>query len=290
MKPGDKGDDVRELQTALQAAADPLPRYGSDGHFGSETTAAVGGYCEDQGIPYDGGEVPNEALVRLGLADPDPGDVRVYDLRGEATDPHPKSRTSGGLTIRRDPSRIVGVVLHQTAVEFGYPSKDPTDAGLARRSLTVACHAMAFDGFCTLAAPSSWHIYHADGLNSTTVGLEVDGNYPGLIGWDVSNSHEITELTERRIDSARQAMRLLVESARADGCPIEFIYAHRQSDSWRRADPGEELWRRVVTDYAVPVLGLKTEPARSWPDPQGVESRHGKPIPQSWDVEGVGRY
>jgi hypothetical protein len=64
--------------------------------------------------------------------------------------------------------------------------------------------------------------------------------------------------------------------------PIEYIHAHRQSSGTRRSDPGEELWQKVVLEFAVPVLGLKTEPSRVLKD--------GRPIPESWDLDGSGAY
>lgn len=297
MKPGDRGDGVRKLQQALRDAADPLPRYGVDGDFGGETIEALREFCSREGLTWEGGPVPGPVLVELGLAKPAPASVpasagvRVFDLRAEASDPHPKSRKSAsGKTVRRPPHQIDSIVLHQTAVKFARPSSDPSDLGLARRALRVACHGMAFDGIFALAAPLDMHIYHGDGFNGRSLGLEVDGNYPGLIGGRSTNKHPLTPVTEGTILAAREGMRLLVERALEIGAVIRYVYAHRQGDSWRRADPGEELWRKVVLEYAVPVLKLRTRPALSIPDPQGDPSRHGMPIPKRWDPDGVGDY
>lgn len=290
MQPGDRGDAIRDLQRALQRAADPLPNYGADGNFGGETLAAATEFCSRLGLDYDGGTIPAQALAELGLstfvqATASTG-VRVYDLRSEAPDPHPKARQRNGRTVRRDASAITGIVLHQADVEFDPPAKDPSDLGLARRALKVACHAMAFDGFVSLAAPELWHVYQADGLNPTTLGLEVNGTFPGLLSRE--DGHSV--LTPGLVAAAREGVRMLVENARAIGCPIRWIYAHRQADSWRRADPGEGLWRAVVLDYAVPVLGLVTRPGYSLPDPQRDPKRHGLTIPRAWDPDGVGNY
>lgn len=43
---------------------------------------------------------------------------------------------------------------------------------------------------------------------------------------------------------------------------------------------GDETWSAL--NYAVPVLGLKTETARTWGD--------GRPVPIEWDPNGVGNY
>jgi len=295
VKPGDHGEAVSRLQQALRAAADPLPRYGSDGHFGGETSEALTKYCEGLGVSWSGGAVPMMVLAQLGLADrsvpPAPAvQPRIYDLRLEAADPHPKARTSNGRTTKRDFAKIEGVVLHQTAAKFGQPRGDPTELGLARRALRVACHGMAFDGLFVLAAPLDWHIYHADGFNPTTLGLELDGNFPGLLGGPSTNSRPVTPMTDGLVASAREGLRALVEEGRKLGAPVRYIYAHRQADSWRRADPGEEAWQRIVLEYAVPVLGLLTRPLLTLPDPQRDPKRRGLAIPVQWDPAGKGQY
>jgi hypothetical protein len=48
------------------------------------------------------------------------------------------------------------------------------------------------------------------------------------------------------------------------------------------SDPGWEIWKHVVLDYGVPVLGLKTQPEKTW--------RNGKPVPPQWDPNGIGKY
>ncbi len=87
-------------------------------------------------------------------------------------------------------------------------------------------------------------------------------------------------------DANVQALALNVREGRKLGMPIEYVHAHRQSSATRRADPGEELWKRVVLEFGVPVLGLTTEPARTLPGRNG----DGRPIPLEWDPDGVGSY
>ncbi len=55
----------------------------------------------------------------------------------------------------------------------------------------------------------------------------------------------------------------------------------------RRADPGQE---RVVLDFAVPKLGLVTEPALWLPAKAKGKPSNGRPIPTKWDPNGVGKY
>jgi hypothetical protein len=298
MRFGDHGQEVRALQRALLARGYELPRFGVDGDFGRETRAALQRFVVEHGLAWRSqDELPSEVLDALGLEQeeveviPPSGDVvdlggiDLVDLRGERTDPHPKSKIRDGCTVRRPPASIDAIVLHQTAVVFSAPSRPL----LARRAFNVACHAMVFrPGFVVWPVDPLWYIYHADRLNARSLGLEVEGNYPGLIDGRVGTGNP-TPLTDAMIKAARMGVLLLVEEGRRLGCPIKFIYGHRQCDSWRRADPGEGLWRRVVLEYAVPQLGLIACPAETFQHPQGVK-RNGMAIPRRWDPNGVGNY
>src|SRR5690606_29074258 len=103
------------------------------------------------------------------------------------------------------------------------------------------------------------------------------------------NGKPATELTPETIAAARAGVAALVVAGRRAGCPIRYIYAHRQADSWRRADPGQESRERVVLEYAVPVLGLETRPHEKIRH-HTIRQRDGKPIPVEWDPDGKGRY
>ncbi|HVI00877.1 MAG TPA: N-acetylmuramoyl-L-alanine amidase [Enhygromyxa sp.] len=303
MRIGDQGEHVRGLQVALERAGERLPRYGADSDFGRETQAALLHFAKARGIAWDPrDDVPEQLLDLLGCGElPDevcsaivcPAElngVEVYDLRSEQTDPHPKSkRDRYGKTIVRAPAAIDSIVLHQTGVEFDPPRGRTERIDLARRALDVACHAMAFRaGFLVLPVEPLWYVHHASRLNTRSLGLEVDGNYPGLVGRKPMRGSP-TALSEETVAAARAGVRLLLELGRAAGCEIKYIYAHRQCDSWRAADPGQGLWQRVVLEYAVPELGLETRPRETFSHPEG-QRRHGYPVPVLWDPDGEGRY
>jgi hypothetical protein len=74
--------------------------------------------------------------------------------------------------------------------------------------------------------------------------------------------------------AARMGVKALVDRGRMQGMPIRYIWAHRQSNKDRGRDPGEEIWKRVVLEYAVPVLGLEIQP--------DLRVGDGNPIPASW--------
>lgn len=226
--------------------------------------------------------------------------VEVFDWRHRQPNPPApvrgvrKHRLSRGKVVERDPRRVDGIVLHQTACTFG-PGDDPQRRH--ERALNVACHATAFrDGCVVLANPFPWTVNHGHAFNDRSLGLEVEGLYPGL----EDDPHTIPDeakrttwggrpdvVTELVVAAMRRALRELVERGRAEGMPIRYIWAHRQSSGKRRSDPGQTLWRRGVLEYAVPVLGLETQPGLFLPSRAGGA---GRAVPKSWDPGGAGRY
>jgi len=67
LRKGDKGDDVRVLQNKLLALGYGLPKYGADGSYGAETTAAVMAFQTDKGLLVDGicGPITQAALENV---------------------------------------------------------------------------------------------------------------------------------------------------------------------------------------------------------------------------------
>ena len=313
MQRGDQGPKVQALQQALLSHGYRLPRFGADGDFGGETVRAVLDLAKDAKVIWPQySDVPETLLDELGIgevddiedepcvgpsSDIDLEGVTLYDLRDRQVEPHPKGRANQktGRTVRRLPSAITGVTLHQMGVPFGVADGwdddfETYEEALAQRGLGIACHAAVFrPGFLVLPADPLAYIKHANALNPSTFGLEVDGLYPGLIGRRTLKGKPPNDVTDELVHGARMGLKLLVHLGRTRGCPIEFVWGHRQADSWRQADPGEELWRKVVVEYAVPVLGLKTRTGDAFAHYKGPR-RRGLPIPVSWDPNGVGSY
>jgi hypothetical protein len=214
----------------------------------------------------------------------------LLDLRAQQTNPFPKKQSGGktintskvvaGKTVSRDPKTIKGIGIHQTACVFG-PLNDRAKAH--RRALTIPAHVTAFrDGVYVASAPLPWFLYHGNALNEFSLGLECEGRYPGLLDKPSTWGGEPTPLTDEAIETFRAALKWLVEEGRAAGMPIEFIWAHRQSNGQKPSDPGEGIWKHVVLEYGVPALGLRTQPEKVW--------RDGKTVPPQWDPRGVGKY
>jgi hypothetical protein len=242
----------------------------------------------------------------MGLID----QVRVFDWREQQSNPpalvrgirkHKLVRVREGRELVRrvhvrDPRDVDGIVLHQTACTFG-----PSDNELKRhrRAFGVACHALAFrDMSVVLPNPLLWQVNHANGFNPRALGLEGEGRLPGLMDDPSTAPREDLEstwggppddVTDALVASMCRAIRELCDLMyREHGVTLKYLWAHRQSSKTRRSDPGQEVWQRVGIDYAVRVLGLKTEPGLVLPS---KASGAGRPIPKAWDLtHGVGRY
>lgn len=308
----EKGEHVRRLQQKLKRSGYDLPQFGPDGHFGAETLDALELYARDRNLPWEF-DIPADVtadlmgvddttqtdipLVKTYPTDDALKDVKFVDIRQEAGDIHPKSRSQNGKTIRRNPSKVTGITLHQMAVDM-QPSKrllreadGDWALAFARRSQRVACHVTVAPGVFCATNPLDWYMYHGNRLNRPTLGLEVSGLYSGLLDDPATEPREDLkttwkgepmEITPELIAAGRAAIRWMVEEGRKQGMPISKIYAHRQSNKNKPGDPGEGLWRALVEDYAVPVLGLKVD--------YGYTIGGGRPIPKAWSDNGVGSY
>lgn len=231
---------------------------------------------------------------------PDQGPCEVIDLRSmaEARPPLEHRRkyrlTPGGTVLVRKPEDVLGVGLHQTGCVFGVgpaavaaAGGDPVRAKILR-ARNVAAQVVAFlyppgPPRIVIAHPLLWHVNHGNALNPFTVGLEIEADLPGRI------VRGPRQLTPEQHACIQQAIRVVVELARAEGCPMTHLWGHRQTNGKKPGDPGEEVWDVGVVDYARPVLGLKTELERSWPGSTPV-TPHGRPIPREWDPEAKAGY
>lgn len=291
-----------EFQLAPKPALKPTPQLDRESVTEAvyQSTVAFGmDHCD----ALRSAEDVADRLKLAGQSAPDGGDVLFYDLRSEQDYTYPNNArkvklAAPGVPVMRKAEDVTTIVVHQTAVEFGVSSRAVDAAGgdvelaRARRALDVACHAMAFrQGYYVAAHPLLAYVNHGNRFNATSLGLEIDGRYPGLEDDPSTAAREDlqttwggdpSELTEATIKAARAALRWLVEEARAAGCPIQYVVAHRQSSDSRRSDPGQGIWREVVLKYAVSELGLIAKRESPW--------REGRPIPVEWDPDGIGNY
>ncbi len=204
--------------------------------------------------------------------------MTLLDLRHEQspTGPDGAGKVVRGRLAIREPLTVDALCLHQTAVRFGASSaavaKAKGDKVLARhrRALNVHAHVTAFDdGTFVAAYPLRAYVWHGNGANARSIGLEVEGLYNGIPG---GSGVEPSDLT---IETAREACTWIVEAAKAEGCTIRYVVAHRQYAASRRADPGWAIWQRVAMEHCEKVLGLALLP--------DLTDRDGRPIPRMWD-------
>ncbi len=302
MKYNDKGEDVEKLQKTLLNRGYALDRFGADGHLGDETWDALQQFAEDHDLKWTP-SVAKEIIAAASKKKKEPPAItlpapdksvydlsKVIDLTPIQPDPPPPVHGRmkwkighGGKVVKRNPMTVTGIAVHQTDADLGVGKhrlkRYNGDYTRARRerALEVACHMYAFnEGDVVHTCPFDWYVWQANGLNRHTLGVEFEGKFPGLV-------KDGEKLAGRElIDAACLALYYMVEKGREMGMPIEFIYAHRQSSNQRRRDPGEELWRRVVLQFAVPVLKLVPR--------QEVTTGTGAPIPLDWDPNGIGKY
>lgn len=221
---------------------------------------------------------------------------RVINLTGLQTDPPKKykkfrrqgikggvlrTKKPGGTVVCRNMSQVVGITIHQTACNYKggkrLVKKVGKDKARHMRALGTPYHVMVFkDGCVVHANPLVWYTYGGNNLNSFTLNFAIEGRYPGL--WRPGKD----KLTPKTYRAACQALRYLVREGCKLGMPIQYIYAHRQSNKKRRADPGAEIWNKVIINYAVKKLGLRTAPR--------FTIGSGRPIPVEWDIAGYERY
>ena len=89
LQSGDEGSSVQKIQQALIDAGVPLPKYGADSDFGSETETAVRSYQSAHGLEANGiiGTTTMESLDALFSAPPTTtSEISVHDVIDERID------------------------------------------------------------------------------------------------------------------------------------------------------------------------------------------------------------
>ncbi len=132
--------------------------------------------------------------------------------------------------------------------------------------------------------PLRAYVWHGNGANARSIGLEVEGFFNGQPGGfgNANPEKPRTEPTELVLATARSACTWIVEAARAEGITIRHYVAHRQYASDRRSDPGWAIWQRVGVEHCEKVLGLTPLLTLAEGD--------GRPIPSSWDARCTAPY
>lgn len=207
--------------------------------------------------------------------------MTVLDWRAQQLPAGPKGDKPAGKVVNgrlaiREPLAVDAICLHQMAVTLGastaavQAAKGDRDLARHRRALGVHAHVSAFvDGTVVLAYPLRAYVWHGNGANLRSIGIECEGLYNGLPGIPGN------EPPDSLIEAARLACTTVVELAAKEGVRIRHVLAHRQYAASRRADPGWAIWQRVAVEHCERVLGLT--PLLTLTD------RDGRPIPSVWD-------
>jgi peptidoglycan hydrolase-like protein with peptidoglycan-binding domain len=192
--------------------------------------------------------------------------------RAKAAGVTPRMGAHPGAAKRgvREWAAVTGITLHQTAVDLGErPAR--WDTLRAHVGVTRGGQVLQVYGLSDL-------VYHGNGLNGSTVGIECSGTYEGVEGdrgtwWQPPGVAEPQRPTAALVEAARRAVAWVVAEVAAHGGRVRWIYAHRQSSGTRQSDPGSALWKAVALE-----CGLETRP--------GFTVGSGRAIPEAWGGEG----
>lgn len=277
LKKGHKGSAVKRLQEFL---FNRYPDIITDGIFGSDTQSAIKKIQHEYRLPITGivdsktmhvirsenhGDQPVELFkTKIECSS---GTVDVFDMRGC----HEKPRLATGKLL--PVNKITGVTLHQTGCAMGY-----TPAQWHRLNAHIG---LSQRGEIILVNSPETHITHAQGLSQSTIGIEIEGNYPGQINnhktlWRPGGGpHHLTTAMLARRSDLFQIINMWFTSK---NLKWQRIYAHRQAYEGRVHDPGEEIWKKIAIPWMRKLEQINDEFEYTTLETFGS----GKPIPKHW--------
>lgn len=238
---GAKTPEVSQLQKKLIELGYNLPRFGADGELGGETVTALEHWGLDMKVEnvVDGisdEEIPRACADFLSWYD---------DMRGRTPRGPRHIVITGDLANAkgvRSWKTVDSIVLHQTACVLSIDRWKivPIHFGVPRSS--------GYLGRFFQLHPLLTYLYHANRLNAPSVGIEIEGNFPGVDSdrgtwWPGGGGPHKVEPAQ--IEAARALIAWTVAEANAGGGAIKKILAHRQASHDRRGDPGDVIWKEV---------------------------------------------
>jgi hypothetical protein len=256
-----KGQEVKDLQTALIQKGYSLPKWGVDGDLGGETWRRVEEFAGVDSFPVSRPLPEDVTDAVLSASDssepaPPPGWVRVdgdwNDVKGY-----------------RNWQQIDTIVLHQTGVWMNdTPERFRTlnaHLGILATHVTPIVQVQDFTAY----------MWHANELNRCSIGIEINGRFPGLAGRFNADVHTAGGPSASQIENTRRTIVHLMQLALHHRGEIRYILPHRVSNDQRRGDPGEIAWREIGR-WAQQQLGL-CDRGPGWSIGDGM------PIPGPWD-------
>jgi hypothetical protein len=255
-----KGDAVVELQRGLMRRGFGLPKWGADGDLGGETWGAVEKFADVDQYPAQYSLPRSVTDAILAPADADDADLPAGHVRvvGDPAD----------VKGWRSWQDIDAIVLHQTGIKM-------TDTPERFRTLDahvgiLIAHPTPIVQVQDLLA----YMYHANELNRPSIGIELNGYFPGVEARYDTAKHTGAGPTVSQVMDARRSIAWLCETAHNNGGAIRRILPHRVSNDTRQGDPGEGAWREIGL-WAIEEYGLTDGGA-------GYCVGDGTPIPFTW--------
>lgn len=232
----DNGDEVVELQNALLTLGYNLPKYGADGDLGSESWRAVEKYAGVDQYPT-GHPLPVETTNSI---------LEDAKAASEPTTEVPKPE--GYIRIQGDPKdvkrirswkSITGIVIHQTGCDMrNTPDRfEKLDAHFA----VLKGHETPIVQVQEITA----YMYHANEFNRFTVGIEINGHWPGRKRTYNPDKHTADGPDEQQIEDTKKLITWICAEVAAHGGKVTHVYVHRQSNNNRISDPGEVCWKAL---------------------------------------------
>ena len=233
----DDGPEVVELQNSLLALGFNLPKYGADGDLGSESWRAVEKYAGVDQYPASH-PLPVEITNR----------ILKEGVKPETTVVPSSGKPEGYIRIQGDPkdvkrirgwSGITGIVLHQTGCDM---RDDPERFNkLDAHFAVLREHATPIVQVQEITA----YMSHANLLNRLTVGIEMNGHWPGRVKTYDPKVHTAKGPSEKQVENTKKLIQFICSEVAANGGKITNVYAHRQSNNTRQGDPGEAAWKAL---------------------------------------------
>jgi hypothetical protein len=257
-------------------------------------------------------------IIELPRAEILPGHFDLTNRAGGLPELSWKKRLPTGKTppALRSPGTVTTLCLHQMAVRFGTTrsrrvfwakearklplavqdmyqfahlgvlmDQKALEAWAARRALHERMcgipyhYASLFNGDRLKINPTRWYTYHGNGANKRSLGLAVEGHFPGLEKSRTSK-HDFLD-PDFMIPTCRGMITLAMMESKRDGMPVTAITAHRVFSGGRVADPGEQIWEEVVL-WAIKEYGLKVD--------YELKVGSGLPVPYEWDESALFDY
>lgn len=283
LKKGSEDPYITIAQQQLITLGYSLPRFGVDGVLGDETLFAYGRFLVSQGLRAPTDEIP-KSITPVGAAALD----KVFSALNQGTSTaniidekanHPHSGRSVSMPYRPW-SKITSVVLHQTAAKMGEKPTSwhnvPIHFGITRAGRIIQLYDLV--EVCN----------HANNLNRSSVGIEIDGWYAGIEGrpetlWQPKKQdipRKPMDLPTEQANAVKDTVKWIVDTVAANGGRITHIHAHRQSSKDRQSDPGSLIWQTIGL-WAQVNLGLSDGGAT-------FTVGDGRTIPEAWDKRYIG--